>query len=338
MSGIEKEYSAGQIGERVGWVRVTPQVIHDQELVGIDLVAATVTGEDGANFGTQLFHPKSEILTPFAHGFSAVTAFSGIFGNPYVEGYESNLEYSSTAAGPFHTSSAKEILDSGTNGVRFDTLAEKVWTNDGHELIDTLHQLLIDAGHEELYSKMYYWVNGAIGREPGWPKGTVDGLRISDLLLPDATMYPRTVEEHEHARAITALLMQSIENDTEMIGNLNVFSKIASTEIPKTFKDSRERARQLHLDAVAHSGQLAVSRLVYIPVGHGSAGRSWPYMDASEKNAGRAYGRELDGLKEQNVGPAQYELKREASELQGRYDFASTGANRFEFLADQERG
>jgi len=339
MSEIEKEYSADKIGQRVGWVRVNTQVLHDQELIGVDIVAATVTGDEGALFGSQSY-VGSAYARPIEQGFSAVTAFSALFGkDSSLEGYESNLHYGSKEIPRFygHTETSGMLLDRGTGEMgSFDTLAEKQWAESGSELLDTLRQLLSDADFAEIYPKLYYWMNGMIGT--GIPLGRrvsrLDDIQMSELLLTDPSMHQETLAQYAHSQAIAEHLEENLRDDTTMLNNLTIFSEIPSKDIPDAFATSRERARELHVRSLEHVGKLAVKRLVYAPVG---IKRSWPYMDASVADADKAYGQELAGLKQQSVRSAEYELEREVKELIYRHDYAADAAYRFNFLADQEK-
>jgi hypothetical protein len=342
MSEVEKEYSAGQRGERVGWVRVTPQMIDDREVIGIDLVAATVTGKDGAKFGSKLSRPQSEseiaISVPYEQGFSAVTAFSGMFGMPHNgHSFESSLVYSSTTSSYYgHEDTPADLLHQGTDDLHFKYFSDKTWANNGLALIDTLHQLLIDAKSEELYSPLYYWINGAIGRNNSGLLESLDGVQMSDLLLPDASLHFQTEQQLAHTEVISTLLAQALGNDKEMLSDITLLSETPANELSSVFEKSREKARQLYLDVINHIGQLAVRRLVHVPAERGRGSHSWPHMNVTEQTADRLYGVELGAIKEQSIGRAQVKLEREMKELEHRQEFAADAAHRFGYLAAQE--
>ena len=192
-------------------------------------------------------------------------------------------------------------------------------------------------GFEDSYEIMYYWINGAMGRE--YPRqSALTHVERADLLLPDAKMADRTHSQLLHMKGIQQAFSKSLFNDTNMRHRLSGFiADVADGDMPDRFTTSREQAAQYEKKAFEEVSQLVVRRLAYVPPGNGRSARTWPYMDAVEPDANAAYGQELSAIRDGNPDRAIYELDREIKELEARNELAQEAIRQFELLNQLEQ-
>lgn len=143
----------------------------------------------------------------------------------------------------------------------------------------------------------------------------------NDALLADPAMNEATLKEREHAARVKALLEASRRTDTVMMQNLTVFGEYTPGAIPEEFINMRREvaAIEAFISEVRSKAYLAKA----VPsVGFRPNGRTWPYMDPIAKDESKAFGRELDGLRNKSIEPANNELSLEIGELDKRIGFA----------------
>lgn len=339
---IEQAFSAEQKGDRVGWVRVAP--IENSTFAAIDIVTTSVVGDEGAEFGAvRLRHNDDEVESlpfPYQVGFGYTAAFSAILSPERTRQEEFNLMYTpqdhKIAGSSYGTGRAEELLAHGTADTRrYEQNAEKVWTKNPAELLDTLQQLLADVALGSAYQSLYYWMNGAIGREQP-NTSSLHGADMRRLLMPDANMNYRTREDTAHMSAMNTALLRSVTNDVRMRSKLLQPSNEAAVLLD-AFVHSRDRAADLEREIGAEAEKLAVKRLAFLPTGQGRSGRTWPYMDASESDADKAYGLELRDLRAGSANRAVHEIDEEVKELEARRTLAFEALQRFVLLSELER-
>lgn len=340
---VEKEFSPSHVGDRVGWVRA--KAIDDSPFVAIDVVTTKIVSEEGAELSNQTWQDDEGESTggaiPYQKGFGETAAFSAFVSNERNWQEESNLQYipegmSSTYS--YHKPTASELLASGTGDNRSHADdAEKLWAESPKELLETLQELLGTLNIEGAYATMYYWMNGAVGRE--YPaRSELTYVNPADLILADPAMQSQTKEQLEHIKQIQTALSQNLTNDVNMRHRLTGFIGDTPMEsLPSVFEDSRQRAATSEELVRAAVQGLAVKRLAYVPTGHGRAGRTWPYMDATEADPDKAYGLELKDLRARKIDRAVREIDREIKELEARRTLATESIQRFTLLNELER-
>jgi hypothetical protein len=330
-------FSQEMAGKRVGWVSVgrLNDVDHDHAPLSVQVTSATV-GAEGAWFGHLNVEGRDRIgRVPIAvqEGFYAVAAMSAVLtpGAGNGTGDEANFAYGHESR---QGSSRADLLRVGV-GLRQQGQTDPVleWAKSRSELIDVLKGKLGDEGFDDRYAQLYYWLNGSIARFGIDKRNPFEGMRLDELLMPDPGMEAMTREQSIHAHAIAETLGHAADHDEKMRQRLTVFSDIPAETVPTRFIDNRTYVASGESTVAEHVSRLAVSRLVYLPVG---SRRTWPYMDASEADGLKAFGLELDGLRKKSIEPADTQLRKEAEELRARQQFAADGAQRFDAIAQAE--
>jgi hypothetical protein len=341
---IEKEYPATAYGERVGWVRAK-EVGDDGDHIAIDLVSAEVVSEEGAQYGNQSIYDNDGVFLtgdiPYQKGFGRVAAFSALLGNESMWQYEFNLHYVPEGLDQpdvsYNKPSASGLLASGTGDtVRYFENSGRVWVEHSSELLATLKEILTKLKFEDAYDTVYYWVNGAVGRE--YPaQSELTYIHPSRLILPDTSMQKKTRVQVEATKAMVSALTSSLANDETTRHRLSGFIIDTPMDtLPDAFIASRTRASELEERVSTEAGKLIVQRLAHMPPGQGRAGRTWPYMNAVESDVDNAYGLELRDLRARKTDRAIRELDRERGELGARQMIASEALQRFERIQQLE--
>lgn len=328
-------------GERVGWVS-SGRVRGDDDENGrpwsLNLVTATVS-QNGAWFGYEtLQNPDGEKSLPIAtqYGFLAVSAISTILASkePHDWQDEFNLSYLQESD---RGRDKDQLLDRGVNrGLYVDEDEGADWARNKAELLELLKGKLADSGFKDRYPQLYYWLNGSVARFDNYGGNPFAGFSLDELLLPDKSMKKKTADQIMHADGVVETLTRMAAHDDKMRKRLTVFSDIPKETVPDRFIDNRNYAAGGEKVIQEHITHLAVRQLVYLPIGFRPNGRTWPYMDASEPDAEKAYGRELAGLKRGDIEPADFELKREITELEKRRQYADQGLQRLNQLSQSE--
>jgi hypothetical protein len=334
----EKVFPAEDHNKRVGWVKVAER--DGSPFVAIDVVTATVLGEEGAKFGHWNWDDEGRISlpTPFQEGLGQVAAFAALISRERSRLEEFNLHYVPEGMNyPHYTPRAEDLLDRGTGDNRDMQDVEKLWAEGSAELLDTLRSVLANLKFDDAYTVMYYLINGAIGVDSPY-ESVLKYVRPEVLLLPDPAMAGQTLKELEAMKGIRSALGGAIINDVNMRGRITRFiNDTPIEEVPARFVESRERAAAFERDVSQGADALTIQRLAYVPVGHGRKGRTWPYMDASVADPGKAYGLELRDLKDRKIDRAVDEIDREVEELEARQVLAAGAIQRFELLSQLER-
>ncbi len=326
-------------GERVGWVstgRIRGEDDENSRPFSLNLVTATVS-QNGAWFGYEtLQNPDGEKSLSIAtqYGFLAVSAISTILASKERHEWhdEFNLSYLQESD---RGRDKYQLLDRGVSrGLHTEDDEVAAWAKNKAELLELLKGKLTDSGFEERYAQLYYWLNGSVARFDNYGGNPFAGFSLHELLLPDKSMKKKTVDQIMHADGIVETLTAMAAHDAKMRQRLTVFSYIPKETVPDRFIDNRNYAAGGEKVIQEHIAQLAVRRLVYLPIGFRPNGRTWPYMDASEPDPEKAYGRELAGLERGDIEPANFELKQEITELEKRRQDADQGLQRFNQLSN----
>lgn len=328
-------------GERVGWVS-TGRVRGDDNENGrpfsLNLVTATVS-QNGAWFGYEtLQNPDGEKSLPIAtqYGFLAVSAISTVLATKENHDWHEdfNLSYLQESD---RGRDKVQLLDRGVSrGLHTDEDEVVDWAKNKAELLELLRGKLTDSGFKERYAQLYYWLNGSIARFDNYGGNPFASFELHELLVPDKSMKKKTADQIMHADRVVKTLTYMVDHDDKMRKRLTVFSDIPKETVPGRFIDNRNYAAGGEEVIQEHISQLAVRQLVYLPIGFRPNGRTWPYMDASVPDEEKAYGRELAGLKQGDIEPADFELKREIAELEKRRQYADQGLQRFNHLSQSE--
>lgn len=338
---IEKTFTASEFGGRVGWVRV--KEFDEHPYVAIDVVTAEVTEEVGAEFGVKFWKNEETDVQessdqPYARGFGKVAAFSAFLSREADRREESNLHY--TAEGmtyPTYRPDAEDLLARGTGDNRHVEDTEKIWANGPSELLQTMHDILTKLDFESAYAIMYYLLNGAIAQD-GMMTSALTGIEPRSLLMPDPNMRQVTTQQLALVRDMSSSYSESIQNDMNMRHRITGFIDDTPRKgIPDRFVESRQKAAALEVKVSNAADKLVLRRLAYVPVGHGRAGRTWPYMDAVEPDADKAYGLELRDLRARKIDRAVHELDQEITELEARQALALGALQRLEILSQAEQ-
>lgn len=329
-------------GERVGWIsteKFSDDKNDNNAPVSLNLVTATV-GPYGASFSIERSHyPNGEIGSPIPaqYGFRAVYAISALLVSTEKEDWsdESHFLYQNESEGG-EGNLAHMLYWGVARGMSFDDDGVVDWAKSRDDLLDLLKGKLTDVGFKEKYTKLYYWLNGSIARFGNNHFYPFVSFSLDDLLLPDKNMKKKTALQVKNAEGIARTLEHVADHDTKMRKRLTVFSDIPRETVPDRFIDNRRFAARSEDAIQDHLSNIAVRKLVDLPIGFRTEGRTWPYMDASQPDEHKAFGRELEGLRNGNIEPADSELQREINELRLRQQYAQDGLQRFNQIARLE--
>lgn len=337
---VEKTFSAENQGKRVGWVRVKER--EDSPFIAIDVVTAEVAGDDGAELGNWFWKDEAtnEPSTgrfATARGFGRVAAFSATMSREHDPREEFNFSYIAEGMTYAHyRPTVAGLLEAGTGYNRNVEDAEKVWANSSGELLATMQDILIKLDFKSAYEVMYYLINGAIGRD--YPMASeLSHVDPRELLMPDPAMRETTRGQLAHLATMSSAYSESMVNDMNMRHRITGFIDDTPQEnIPNRFIESRKKAAHFEERIHEASEKLIVRRVAYVPTGHGRAGRTWPYMDATVSDPDKAYGQELHDLHIRKIDRAVHALDAEMKELDARHELAREALQRFTLLSELE--
>lgn len=334
-------YPEQMAGQRVGWVRVTPaetQTPVDDPPFEFRIVSATV-GDDGARFGlTTLENPDGEksLPIPSQEGFIGVVAVSGALPQgDYDPEYESGFQYQSGSNKTLTATSPEYLLLRGLGG-NTNLIGRTDWATSKNDLLERIKSQLSGVDLLQRYPQVYYWLNGIVGRFDRLMDSSFNDLKIDDLLIADPEMKNATKDQKDLASTIARSLDRARLTDMNMLEDLTVFGATPASEIPRLFAHRRTEVAGLEQTVQDNLAGLAVRRLIYLPPGYRPSGRTWPYMDPTENDPTKAYGRELRTLEQGSAWMAINELQREVSELTNRRRFTQDGIERLGQLARLE--
>lgn len=334
------EFSSELEGKRVGWVSVRELAGREdsEKMWGVDVVSATVGGE-GSELYREVLAVGDDIRRyPRQMGFLAISGMSAtlIRGRNTPDSFKSYTDCDN-ARGSGDGGAA--LLDNGISH-KAQNLSddEKKWAVGPEGIVSLIKAGMASFDIADQYPQVYYYLNGTIGvmgRQGFNGQGSVDGLALRDLLLPDKEMIDKTREQILCANLIRNTLEHSLVEDDLMKRDLTVFSEKPASAILETFSESRGYAAELEANIADLSLKMAIGQLACLPIGFRPDGRSWPYIDASAPDGIGPFNpsRHLAG---EDIWPLARELEREESELAKRIEYASNGLSRLSALASAE--
>jgi len=318
------------VGQQVAWVSIDTRAPEDlPAYTRVDVVAAHIGGE-GAEVKQCILGDKT--LEPAKiRGFELASCMTTTFihGSEDPSGVSTTLRSEGTRYGDKVTS--LEIVSKGTHyghGVDDEGVA---WFEDTTEVLPHIKTTFGEIGLSDYsYSYLYFGLAHVMAHSYFEPKTLSNPLVFPvDRLLVDVGMHVRTRAELDAARAVADCLDSQIENDLLMQNNLTVFGDASAVDIPEVFAESRRANAVLESQATDAGISMIMGSASFIRIGDANGrARSWPYMDPSAADEGRAFGRELKALRAHNTAPANSEIARELEELhhRGAYARAATRA------------
>lgn len=340
----ELEFGPELADQRVGWSAITSYGdAHPGRMIVAHLVTTTI-GEDGASLEYEAREKDGETQKAYwsdaAKGFVAPASVSVIIDTEKGPDEQQRVgPYWSLKDGVINGSSDGRILRQTADGRSDEAeLAEKkVWADSPTEVMGNTKNALSDAGLEDYYPLVYYTANILLAHE-----GLRDGngfyntFPLEAAIMPDSSMRATTQQEWATAEAIVNNLLAEDQEDETMLQNLTVFGDVPADQIPQTFRLSRGKIAEAEQQAIAAEKELHAQHGVFLPIGfHG--GRSWPFMNASLPSTDeRAFGMEIDRLREGKLKLVIRELERERDELFLRIRFANRGVHALQLLERAE--
>lgn len=330
---ITKEYSAEDAGKRVGWISAQEHKENHNAVI-VNIATATV-GENGASQGyihsEEYGHLTSSETT---RGFLATTTFAAVVLRG--EKINSNSQFfrvqdRSDLGGNAFQDGAAGYPDFAPNE------DERTWVEGRRELLALLMSSLQATDIAHYYPAIYYLHNLGFAHQVTRDGSFLAQYSPSDYLLADPEMSPTTKREIVGAESLRKQLGLIESLDTRMKSALGVFSDIPPKKIPEVFTQSRKAVARHERKILDTTFDSYSSRAVFIPIGQGRSGRTWPYMDALANTEQAAFGIELTALKAENVAPAEHSLERELKELDGRKIYAQQGAAALRALYQAEQ-
>jgi hypothetical protein len=328
----ETEFGPEMAEQRLGWVALT-QRGDDERNLQVHIVTTSV-GPDGATIDyqprTEPDRPKKAYWNDAVNGFNSTAALSML-----IEGNEKPDDQC-------YKEARYALGDNGINSLHYavdghrvsDKLDEQRQWEPVASLMPKLRNLMDEKGMKEYFPLAYYTANVtfthpqiAIWARQGRDSEPLGDISVQKLLLPEPTMGPSTELQIEITRSMVQNYNVQIQEDIVMRNNLTVMGAIPAAQIPGAFVRSRRQVGSAEQAIAGARGSLLSYIGIYLPIDSKSVegSRSWPYMDASETDEDRAFGRELDCLKEGSVNIPAREVERELRELKGRYKYASEG-------------
>lgn len=335
---VEQEFGPEMVGQRVGWVAITDHQV--EKYVGLHIVASTVK-VGGAKVQYEAREEEGRVV---AHrGWDdSVAGFSDTLGLTMIvdtdQGPSEQVDQEVRWTVGDNTSLAINQAADGHND-KEELAAKRIWLPEASDVMPKMKELLEERGIGRYYPLAYYSANLAIAHM-GQREFSRDFIKESDatkLLMPDADMVETTQEQISVTEGITAAYSNQIAEDKQMRQCLSVFGDIVADDLPRLFTESRRRVAHDEAAVQTH-GQSILSYLgIRMPIGvRFGAGRSWPYMDASETDENRAFGHELEALRNRNDELVSRELSKELAELDMRSKHATQGLRVLQELAKLE--
>jgi hypothetical protein len=331
---VTREFAASEAGKRVGWVQVG-EAPEDYSVIPVNVVLATV-GSEGAKHGHHEYEQDGEVKRAYSdecdEGFLAVCGLSVLVSKE--RGIETNGG-SITYQGEEKSGAGASILQRGVIGIRslYPPDEKRQWGVGSDEILPILKEGLKANDIDNHYPEIYYLLNGMMGHEHFRKRTTTLHTNPQELFVPDKDMQTTTRAQAVTASKIASKLETVWDEDKKMRNRLTVFSDIPASEITETFKNSRRAVAKMETEIIEHRKDLLVDDLVYLPIGFRPNGRSWPYMDATIEDEERAFGNELEALKQKNSFYPEGELIRELKEIEYRMEYAQQGGYMLHLLA-----
>lgn len=319
---LVREYEPSEVGARIGWSEVV--VSEDRpELVELRGAVATV-GEGGAS--VSVCEDRKVYHSSLVHGLSEACSWSLHFirDEPVLRRNLQSL---------FDENALSQMHGAGFHP-RADIEADTVQWGEGGDIMANIREGLQHVGLAERYPTAYFAINTLIGHRQQQSKYTyVSRQELEGVVLPDASMATFTSAESDSANAYKEQLQTRYKDATGIAKQLESLT-IAPRAVADDFEVSRESARNLYLAQVAIAGAMHWSGSVVLSEGHL---RTWPYMDVSESDREKSYGRELRNLEMNNGYLALDELHREEKELQVGIAFVQKSINTLNALSIAEQ-
>lgn len=343
---IDQEFGPELAGARVGWVNVGRGKLEEgreADTLFFDMAIATV-GEEGAALKHLEYddEPGKRLYSNVTRegGFSKAVTVSGItpVGDQFTTYHQMGWDISGRRQFSSEDTPATTIVRRGSSMYdRTNVLADenRQWFTDVHELPSLLRGALATQDLEESYPLVYYMLNMVSAHDDIRP---ADGAYVepNELLVADPLMQETTLRQEAAATNMAKVLASMVREDEKMLQEVTDFSGVMVSKTVEAFRTSRRAMAEKESEVTTDLEKLVTPFGVYTPLGQGRAGRTWPYMDASEEDERCAFGLELEALQAGFVERPKSELKDEIKETSWRRDWAQKGALVLSALARQE--
>lgn len=332
-------YIPDQAGQQVGWVSVAPKEDVGQfnvRTVEVNVGVASVS-EKGAKIGyTERIEngEKRQIIFPGdVSGFVAVSALR-------LEIVRGMSAKEAVTMRPIDLAAAKHEREASPKVASAREIDDVVWCENGAMLMGAVKIGLFKQDVGDYYPAVYYGLNTAIGH--AGVRAYLHQFASPDQLAPfvaDPTMQGITDGQIEAAEAIVENLALIKDEDSRMKDNLTVFSGIPANRVADVFMGSRYAVHKAEARAVDIANtKLLLPYYAFLAAGFRTAGRTWPYMDATlDFENKKAFGVELAALRKQNVVPAEKELRREIDETTKRLEYTQAAVQMLRGLLAAEK-
>lgn len=314
------EFPAEQAGELVGWSHFE---INERDVI-FGAIAYARVGDEGARFslvvdedGSQ--YRNNDSITGFNRtvelGFNAIAAQDDLAAQVYLDGIRSPHLI------PADDSTYRgDDLPFGTRLFLGPEVAKGEWSVGEDAILETIKRQMRAEDINWLYSMVYY---------------NLAYLADEADILADPDMSMETSEVSAQATDYVDALRRVQAEDQTMARDLTVFGNVTPDKIPSAFAASRRKVGEIERGLAAKQKVSAVNSW-QLPVGFRPSGRTWPYMDPTEADEDRAFGRELTDLRKKDTTSASVELEKELAEIRHRITRANALSDRLGALASRE--
>lgn len=199
-----------------------------------------------------------------------------------------------------------------------------VWAIGGKEIIAAIKTELDKKSMSWAYVNVYHALALAAER---------------DRVLPDPSMAGVTNDQVLRVWEADRYLSDMASEDELMAQRLTALTDIPITQLPEVFVESRRKIALAEKSLATLSSEITINNAIP-PVGFGSGGRSWPYMDSTETDENRAFGTELRKLESRTVDGINWvarEIDKELKELRMRQRYTKALLGRMTLLAILEQ-
>lgn len=301
---VAKEFSPQDAGVPVVYANVNILQTEDEIKYGrLEVVASSVSPE-GASLtfyrsdgGKRLYSFDSAIGFDGAHGVEV-----GFLGDEINDGRMKSRETPS------------ELYYADPGWIVDATIRDKNYSEGGfwfagkHETTKGLKEKIGSFGlaADKLYKTVYY--NLAVASE-------------GDPVVIDRDMENETDSQLVTLHKAKDALEESLEENRQLallIANADrtELPQIAESEFAQSRRGAHQRERVFWRSS--NDSAMGSGMRQFIPVGHGRAGRSWSYMDASVEDEAIAFGKEQQYLQRDQREEVHVAIDKESRELQGR--------------------
>lgn len=318
---VVQQFPEEAAGEMVGWVHVDRTVDEHATRVHAAIAVARV-GEQGAMYAyEEVDRPGRDepYEIPHVEGFGPSVELV-VSGQPGVK--ESIAPQPLKVPRWIHHRRSEDYFGDGFYPEDLPAPEKGVWALGSQNILNALKNELNARQAMWLYPAIYY---------------TLAQLAPDDEQLADPAMRGMTEVEARLADYRYRKLLGVQKVDADIAGRLDNYSAADHAAIVRDFVTARCQAANLEQEAseILTFSAFSSARL-YLPVGHGKGGRTWPYMDASERDEEKAFGRELAALRGRNYGFVRREVREELGELRYRIENAREIVVRLALLNEKE--